>query len=56
MTTYNEQEAMQGVARRFAQTAEELHISGAQLFREGIVSNEQVLSSILKQRSHYRTP
>jgi len=46
MTTYNEQEAMQGVARRFAQTAEELHISGAQLFREGIVSNEQVLSKI----------
>lgn len=46
MATYNEQEAMQGVARRFAQTAEELHISGAQLFREGIVSNEQVLSKI----------
>ena len=46
MTTYNEQEAMQGVARRFAQTADELNISGAQLFRDGIVTNEQVLSKI----------
>ena len=46
MTTYNEQEAMQGVARRFAQTADELNISGAQLFRDGIVKNDQVLSKI----------
>ena len=46
MDTYNEQEAVQGVARRFAQSAEELNISGAQLFRDGIVSNEQVLSKI----------
>ena len=46
MTTYNEQEAMQGVAQRFAKAAEELRLSGAQLFREGIVTNDQVLSKI----------
>jgi len=46
MSTYNEQEAMQGVAERFAKAAEELRLSGAQLFREGIVTNEQVLSKI----------
>lgn len=46
MATYNEQEAEQGVARRFVQSAEELGFSGAQLYREGIVSNEQVLSKI----------
>lgn len=46
MTTYNEQEAMQGVAQRFVKAAEELRLSGAQLFREGIVTNDQVLSKI----------
>ena len=46
MTTYNEQEAMQSVAERFAKAAEELRLSGAQLFREGIVTNDQVLSKI----------
>lgn len=46
MTTYNEQEAMQTVAERFAKAAEELRLSGAQLFRDGIVTNDQVLSKI----------
>ena len=46
MTTYNEQEAMQGVAQRFVKAAEELRLSGAQLFRDGIVTNDQVLSKI----------
>jgi len=46
MTTYNEEEALQGVAKRFVQAAEELRISGARLFRDGIVKNEQVLSKI----------
>ena len=46
MTTYNEQEAMQGVAQRFVQAAEELHLSGGQLYRANIVANEQVLSKI----------
>lgn len=47
MTTYNEQEAvMQGIAERFAKAAEELRLSGAQLYREGIVTNDQVLSKI----------
>lgn len=46
MTTYNEQEAMQSVAERFAKAAEELRLSGAQLYRDGIVTNDQVLSKI----------
>ena len=47
MTTYNEQEAMmQGVAERFAKAAEELRLTGRQLYREGIVANDQVLSKI----------
>ena len=46
MTTYNEQEAMQGVAERFIQIAEELHLSGPRLYRDGIVANDQVLSKI----------
>ena len=37
---------MQGVAQRFVKAAEELRLSGAQLFREGIVTNDQVLSKI----------
>ena len=48
MKTYNEQEAMQGVAQRFVQVAEELRLTGPQLFREGIVANDQVLSKIKK--------
>ena len=43
---HNEEEALQGVAKRFVQAAEELRISGARLFRDGIVKNEQVLSKI----------
>lgn len=46
MTTYNEQEAMLGVTERFIQIAEELHLSGPRLYREGIVANDQVLSKI----------
>ena len=47
MTTYNEQEAMmQGVAERFAKAAEELRLTGRQLYRDGIVANDQVLSKI----------
>ena len=46
MTTYNEQKAMQGVATRFVEIADELQLSGAQLYRDGIVSNDQVLSKI----------
>ena len=46
MTQINEQEVMQGVAERFAKAAEELRLSGAQLYREGIVTNDQVLSKI----------
>ena len=46
MTAYNEQKAMQGVAERFVQAAEELRLSGRQLFRDGIVANDQVLSKI----------
>ena len=53
MTTYNEQEAMQGVAKRFVQAAEELRISGARMFRDGIVKNEQVLSKI---KNGYQKP
>lgn len=37
---------MQGVAERFAKAAEELRLSGAQLYRDGIVTNDQVLSKI----------
>ena len=46
MTTYNEQEAMQSVAERFVKAAEELRLSGRQLYRDGIVANDQVLSKI----------
>ena len=46
MTTENEQKPMQGVAERFVQAAEELRLSGRQLFRDGIVANDQVLSKI----------
>ena len=37
---------MQSVAQRFVKAAEELRLSGAQLFRDGIVTNDQVLSKI----------
>lgn len=46
MTKYNEQEAMQGVTERFILVAEELHLSGPRLYREGVVANDQVLSKI----------
>ena len=46
MMTYDEEVALQGVAKRFVQATEELRISGARLFRDGIVKNEQVLSKI----------
>ena len=35
-----------GISQRFVQTAEELRLTGAQLFRDGVVANEQVLSKI----------
>ena len=44
MAEYNEATAMQGVAERFAKAAEELRLTGRQLFRDGIVANDQVLS------------
>jgi phage repressor protein C with HTH and peptisase S24 domain len=53
MTTDIEQETMQGVAKRFVQAAEELRISGARLFRDGIVKNDQVLSKI---KNGYQKP
>ena len=37
MAEYNEATAMQGVAERFAKAAEELRLTGRQLFRDGIV-------------------
>ena len=46
MSTYNEQEAMQSVAERFVKAAEELRLTGRQLYRDGIVANDQVLSKI----------
>ena len=33
-------------AQRFVKAAEELHLSGGRLYRDGIVANEQVLSKI----------
>ena len=48
MAEYNEATAMQGVAERFAKAAEELRLTGRQLFRDGIVANDQVLSKIKK--------
>ncbi len=44
----NELRAMQGTAERFVQIAEELRLTGRQLFRDGIVANDQVLSKIKK--------
>ena len=46
MATDNEQTTVQGVAERFAQAAEELRLTGRQLYRDGIVANDQVLSKI----------
>lgn len=46
MAVYNEQTTEMGVSQRFVQAAEELHLSGGQLYRDGIVANEQVLSKI----------
>ena len=46
MTTDNEQTTGMGVAQRFVKAAEELHLSGGRLYRDGIVANEQVLSKI----------
>ena len=43
MTTYNEQET---IAERFAKAADELRLPGRQLYRDGIVANDQVLSKI----------
>ena len=37
---------MQGIAERFAKAAEELRLTGRQLYRDGIVANDQVLSKI----------
>ena len=46
MTTYNEQTAMQGISERFAKAADELRLTGRQLYRDEIVANDQVLSKI----------
>ena len=46
MEKYDEQKAMQDVSQRFVQAAEELRLSGRQLYRDGIVANDQVLSKI----------
>lgn len=46
MTVFNEQTTEMSIAQRFVLAAEELHLSGGQLFRDGIVANEQVLSKI----------
>ena len=46
MTTDNEQTTGMGLAQRFVKAAEELHLSGGRLYRDGIVANEQVLSKI----------
>lgn len=48
MKEYDELRAMQGTAERFVQIAEELRLTGRQLFRDGIVANDQVLSKIKK--------
>ena len=48
MITENDQKPMQGVSERFVQAAEELRLTGRQLFRDGIVANDQVLSKIKK--------
>ena len=48
MITENDQKPMQGLAERFVQAAEELRLTGRQLFRDGIVANDQVLSKIKK--------
>ena len=42
MTTDNEQTTGMGLAQRFVKAAEELHLSGGRLYRDGIVANEQV--------------
>ena len=50
MTTYNEQTAMQGISERFAKAADELRLTGRQLYRDEIVANDQVLSKIKSGR------
>ena len=55
MTTYNEQEAMmQGVAERFAKAAEELRLTGRQLYRgkrPGAEQNQEWLAET-DQKGH----
>lgn len=50
MSTYNEQTAMQGISERFAKAADELRLTGRQLYRDEIVANDQVLSKIKSGR------
>ena len=56
MTTDNEQTTGMGVAQRFVKAAEELHLSGGRLYRDGIVANEQVQykrSLVVHRRRRY---
>lgn len=46
MNSCNIRKINDGISQRFVQTAEELRLTGAQLFRDGVVANEQVLSKI----------
>ena len=56
MTEYNEATAMQGVAERFAKAAEELRLTGRQLFRDcckrpGFKQNQERLAEA-HQKGH----
>lgn len=46
MKSCNIRKINDGISQRFVQTAEELRLTGAQLCRDGVVTNEQVLSKI----------
>lgn len=48
MNTKKGQETTMDFAQRFVKAAEELRLTGAQLYRDGIVTNEQVLSKVKK--------
>jgi len=41
---------MRGISKRFAKAADELRLTGRQLYRDGIVANDQVLSKIKSGR------
>ena len=48
MNTKKEQNKTEDFAQRFAKAAEELRLTGRQLYRDGIVPNDQVLSKVKK--------